>query len=75
MKTPKPIGSVQEALKLIDSFGGNPEDFELAVPDALLDPVGINIAIITDSILKRRWRPDGFTQESGFRLFRYKKLG
>jgi hypothetical protein len=32
MMAPKPIGSVQEALKLIDAFSGNPEAFELAVP-------------------------------------------
>jgi hypothetical protein len=29
MMAPRPIGSVQEALKLIDAFSGNPEGFEL----------------------------------------------
>ena len=75
MKSLKAIGSVQEALKLVDSFSGNPEDFELAVPATLLDAVGINMAIITDRILQRGWQPDGFTQESGYRRLRYKKLG
>jgi hypothetical protein len=71
---PKPIGSVSEALKLIDTFNGNPEASELAVPDLLLDAIGINMSIITDRILQRGWQPDGFTRESGFRLYRYKKL-
>ena len=74
MKAAKPIGSVQEALKLVDSFSGNPEDFELAVPDALHDAIEINIANITDRILRRGWQPDDVTQESGYRLYRYKKL-
>ncbi len=71
---PRPISSVSEALKPIDAFNGNPEAFELAVPDLLLDAIGINMSIITDRILQRGWQPDGFTQESGFRLYRYKKL-
>lgn len=75
MKAPRPISSVQEALELIDSFGGNPETFELAVPQALLDTIGINMAMITDRIPQRGWQPDGFTQTSGFRLYRYKTLG
>ena len=74
VKAPKTVCSVQEALDTIDSFDGNPEDFELAIPEALLDAVGINIAIITDRILQRGWRPDGFTQGSGYRVFTYKTL-
>jgi hypothetical protein len=62
-----------EALGLVDSFNGKPEDFQLAIAETLLDATGINIAIITDRILKRGWQPDGFTQEPGYRLFRYKK--
>ena len=75
MIAPKPIGSVEEALKLIDAFSGNPEAFELAVPETLLDAIGINMSIITDRILQRGWQPDGFTQGSGFRRYRYKNLG
>ena len=70
----KPVNSVMEALGLIDSFKGKPEDFRLAIAETLLDPVGMNIAIITDRILGRGWQPDDFTQEPGYRLFRYKKL-
>ena len=74
MNAHRPIASVQEALTLVDSFRGNPEDFELAVPDTLNDVVGINMALITDRILRRGWQPDGFTQKSGYRLYQYKKL-
>ena len=35
----------------------------------------MNIAIITDTILRRGWQPDGYTQENGFRIHKYKKLG
>ena len=74
MKPPKPIDSVQDALKLLDSFRGDPRDFELAVSDSLLDGIGINMAIITDRVLQRGWEPDGFEQQLGYRLYRYKKL-
>ena len=52
-----------------------PRTFELAVPDALLDAFGTNIAIITDRMLQRGWQPDTFTHESGYRLYRYNTLG
>ena len=44
----KPIASVEEGVRLIESFKGAPQDFQLAVPDGMLDPVGFNMAIITD---------------------------
>jgi hypothetical protein len=74
MKPALLISSVPEGIKLIDSFVGNPEDFELAVPETLLDLVGVSMAIITDRVLARGWQPDGFTQHPGYRLFRYKEL-
>jgi hypothetical protein len=70
----KPVTSIVEALELVDSFDGKPEDLQLAIPERLLDAVGINIAIITDHIIRRGWLPDGFTQGPGYRLFCYKKL-
>jgi hypothetical protein len=57
-----PIESVDEGAHLADSFAGPPEEFQLAVPDSLLDPVGVNMAIITDHVLKRGWEPNAFTQ-------------
>ena len=70
----KPISSIEEGIHLLDSFQGNAQDFQLVVPDSLLDPVGINMAIITDRALARGWQPDGFTKAQGFRVFRYKEL-
>jgi len=68
----KPIASVQEGLERLDTFVGNADDFELAVPETLLDPVGINMAILTDRVLARGWLPNGFVQRSGYRIYRYK---
>ena len=70
----KPIESVKEGIALIDGFVGTPQKFQLAVPDSLLDPVGINMAIVTDRVLARGWEPAGFTQGNGFRVYRYKEL-
>ena len=70
----KPIASVEEGVRLVESFKGSPQDFQLAVPDTMLDPVGVNMAIITDHVLKRGWEPDGFSQASGYRVYRYKAL-
>jgi hypothetical protein len=68
----QPIKTIEEAQKLIESFRGNPADFRLAISDELQDPIGINIAIITDFILKKGWMPDGFDEEEGYRVYRYK---
>lgn len=68
----KPAASIDEAQKLIASFSGRPESFRLPISDELQDPIGVNMAIITDAILKREWEPDGYTQEKGFRIYRYK---
>lgn len=66
------IETVDQALKKIDSFEGKPEDFVLRISHSLLDPVGVNMAIITDRILSRNWEPNGFEEGAGFRIYRYK---
>jgi len=71
---PKPIASVEEGIRLVQSFKGKPQDFVLAIPDSLLDSSGINIAIITNEVLQRRWMPNGVTQRPGYRVFKYKEL-
>jgi hypothetical protein len=70
----KPIASARDGMELVDSFVGDPENFVLAVPEALLDPVGINMALITDRILARGWEPNRFERHDGYRLYRYKVL-
>ena len=47
---------------------------ENRVTMVMLDPVGVNMAIITDKILARGWEPNGFTQHAGYRLYRYKSM-
>ena len=54
------VTSIQEAIHLVDTFEGEPTEFQLVIPDALNDPVGLNMAIITDRVLARDWQPDGF---------------
>lgn len=68
----KAVTTVQEAQALIEAHKGSAKDFRLCVSNDLLDPLGVNMAIITDSILARRWEPDGYTQGSGFRIYKYK---
>jgi len=70
----KPIESVQEAITLLGRYTGAPEDFLLPISDSLLDPAGINMAIITDKVLALGWEPNGFTQNQGFRVYRYKEM-
>jgi hypothetical protein len=69
----EPIKTIEEAMQCIESFEGGPEEFKLHVSDQLQDPVGMNMAIITDSILKRDWMPDGFEQREGYRIYQYTK--
>jgi hypothetical protein len=62
-------------LQLVDSFDGRPDAFHLAAPRPLLDPVGINMAIITDRVTARAWQRDGFIRarpqpEEEFRIAR-----
>lgn len=68
------ITSIQEAMHLVDTFEGEPAEFQLLIPDTLNDAVGVNMAIITDRVLARDWQPDGFTQEDGYRIYRYAPL-
>ena len=70
----RPIEDIQNALALIDAYHGEPEDFRLSVSEVLLDPIGIQMALVTDAILARGWEPDGFEQGPGYRIYRYKKM-
>ena len=68
----KPITAVEDAVKAVRSYEGKPDEFRLPVAEELLDPMGINMAIIGDSILARGWSPDGYIQEVGFRIYKFK---
>jgi len=68
------ISNVSEAVSHVDRFEGEPEDFALPIAETMLDPVGVNMAIITDRVLARGWEPNGFEQVPGVRIYRYKRL-
>ena len=55
-------------------LAGKPEELELAISDELQDPIGMNMALITDRILAKGWEPDGFKQENGYRVYLYKEM-
>ena len=67
------ISNIDDAKKVIEAHEGNAEDFELPISEELQDPVGINMAIITDDILARGWEPNGFIQKDGYRIYLYKE--
>ena len=69
----EPINSIEEAQIYLGSFDGEPEQFKLPISDELQDPMGMNMAIITDSILKKGFMPSGFEQMDGYRIYRYIK--
>lgn len=70
--TRKPCISLDEARTYItENFN---ESFEtLWISDTLNDPMGLNMAMIVDEILKTGYMPDGFEQKSGFRIYKYNK--
>jgi hypothetical protein len=69
-----PLNDVDEAAKYVDEFKGKPKELELAISDELQDPIGINMALITERILAKGWEPDGFKQENGYRVYLYKEM-
>ncbi len=71
----KPISGLKEAQTLIDNYTGEVDAFELPISDELQDPMGMSMAVITDSILKKNWVPNGFVQKEGFRIYLYKEMG
>ena len=70
----EPFARLEDALAYVESYEGTAEDFTLSIPDFLLDPVGANMAIITDKTLKKGFMPDGFEQKAGYRVYKYKAL-
>ena len=48
------------------------EYFTVRPPERFLDPVGVNMAIVTDAILEKGWTVDGYHQLDGYRLYRNK---
>ena len=70
----KSISNIDDAVQAIEAYEGDAEQFELPIADELNDPMGINMAVITDAILSQGWEPDGFVQRDGYRIYRYREM-
>ncbi len=70
----KALVDLDAAKAAIDAFSGDATEFELPISDELNDPLGLNMAILTDAVLKKGWGPDGFGTNVGFRTYKYKSL-
>ncbi len=69
---PTPVTTVDEAIALVKAYDGPAAEFELPIADSLLDPAGMNMAIIGDELLGKKFLPDGFEQREGYRVYKYK---
>ncbi|NME72937.1 hypothetical protein [Flammeovirga aprica] len=68
----KVFNNLNDARNYVEiSFNKNEET--LAISDQLNDPMGINITILVDGILKKGYMPDGFVQKEGYRIYKYLK--
>jgi hypothetical protein len=70
----KPFNNAQEAASYVLNFKGRPEELELPISDLLQDPIGMYMALITDKVLSRGWKPNGYEQKNGYRVYRYKEM-
>lgn len=67
-----PCISLDEARTYVDENFN--ESFEtLWISDTLNDPMGMNMALIVDEIVKSGYMPDGFEQKSGYSIYKYIK--
>ncbi len=62
----------EEAIIFVDKYFSD-ESETLIIADELLDPMGMNMAIIADGILKKGYMPNGFEQKDGYRIYKYIK--
>lgn len=68
----KPITTIENARGYIrENFKSNEET--LLISNELNDPIGINMAIIVDDILRLGYNVNGFEQREGYRIYKYKK--
>ena len=67
-----PLKNLDEARKFVQDNFKNMEE-TLWISDELNDPIGMNMAIIADGILKAGYMPNGFDQKNGYRIYKYNK--
>jgi len=75
------ISTVEEAIESIETFVGKPEEFSLQIPlvSSLTfrnKQMNLNfaMALITDTVLKKGWMPNGYEDKDDFRHYKYKQL-
>lgn len=66
--------TLEEAKQLLESHEGPPEDFELRMAEEALDPVGVNMSIVTHIILGKGWEPKDVIPKEGHTLFLYQMM-
>lgn len=71
-ETQEPLINIDEAVAFVKNNFNNPEE-TLWISDELNDPMGMNMTIIGDSILKAGYMPNGFDQQDGHRIYKYTK--
>lgn len=74
IKKMKPFKETKEAAQYVENFKGKASDLKLAICDSLIDPIGINMARITDKILAKGWEPNGYKEKDGYRVYMYKEM-
>ena len=67
-----PFESLEDAVAHLRSVELGSTEILLPVSDGLNDPMGMHMAIIADAALQRGLEPDGFEQQEGYRVYRYK---
>ena len=79
MREPKTsLATLGHLLALVERITDRDTSFELFVPTQLTDEgkhiaQGAAMAIVLDKLLERDFFPAGFVEQSGGRLYRYKK--
>jgi hypothetical protein len=69
----KPIATIENAKKYISENFKSDEEI-LLISDELNDPIGMNMAIILNDILRLGYDVNGFEQKKGYRIYKYKKI-
>jgi len=70
----KPFTDAKTAAKYIEKYQGKVSDLKLPICNSLLDPVGVNMAIITEMVLIKGWVPNGYDEKDGYRVYKYEEM-
>lgn len=70
----RPHTDLSGLLRAVEMHDGSPADCVLAVAESLHDPVGLNIALLTDRILAKGWEPASVECFDRSRIYRYRAM-